>query len=662
MYMNFTSIKNICSRCVPHVSCHRTRMVYLRKFLSRKHFMKICKALLLSTLVVSLIVNISFVMDTDGVFGSLQLPRGSESKDKNVQQSLHSYHGNPTPSLVRTVKVEVVSSKQLVAVKVDDTSIHTSDGLDIDRGIHIVVLNQVNMNVMAVRVFDTYQKQEDENMINFLADVTPGRILIFAIKDEGTFNLQEKSRSFLADMGSEFAPILHWRDMWAFVCIHKGKRLGEAFKESEDLSVWAEPAYLSVNVTLTTAIDAKCPWPATAENERRRVFCNKYEGYGSICRCDRPDPIHFNVTPLANGGILDVPVTVIASNRPAYLYRMLRRLLVTPGVPVNKISVFIDGYHDEPLAVTRLLNVRGVQHAPLSQKNARISQHYKFSLTETFNTFPDAQHIIILEEDLDVSPDFFLYFQQTMPLLVKDPTLYCVSAWNDQGYEHSCQDERLLYRIETMPGLGWMLKRSLFMDELLPQWPSADKLWDWDMWMRNNGIRKSRECIIPDVSRTYHFGAKGLNVNPHFQESYFSKHKLQSKPDVKLKDVDKITSENYEVLVRDLIKSAKVLDHSKNPCDEHFIPDYNDETFVLYIKMKTPQDYETWKQLARCYKLWDLDVRGFHKSMWRQFLHGKHLVIVGVPASPYSDLKPADVNPIYLQEPKKETPATEKPG
>ena len=34
----------------------------------------------------------------------------------------------------------------------------------------------------------------------------------------------------------------------------------------------------------------------------------------------------------------------------------------------------------------------------------------------------------------------------------------------------------------------------------------------------------------------------------------------------------RMKSEPYEVLVRDLIKSAKVLDHSKDPCAEDFIP------------------------------------------------------------------------------------------
>lgn len=61
----------------------------------------------------------------------------------------------------------------------------------------------------------------------------------------------------------------------------------------------------------------------------------------------------------------------------------------------------------------------------------------------------------MLEEDLEVAPDLFSYFSQTVQLLVDDETVYCVSAWNDQGYDHSCSDPTMLYRVETMPGLGW---------------------------------------------------------------------------------------------------------------------------------------------------------------------------------------------------------------
>lgn len=45
---------------------------------------------------------------------------------------------------------------------------------------------------------------------------------------------------------------------------------------------------------------------------------------------------------------------------------------------------------------------------------------------------------------------------------------------------HSCPSvqikSRQLYRIETMPGLGWMMKKSLFKDELENQWPTAEKV------------------------------------------------------------------------------------------------------------------------------------------------------------------------------------------
>ena len=36
-------------------------------------------------------------------------------------------------------------------------------------------------------------------------------------------------------------------------------------------------------------------------------------------------------------------------------------------------------------------------------------------------------------DDLDVSPDFYEYFSATLPILKKDPMLWCVSAWNDNG-------------------------------------------------------------------------------------------------------------------------------------------------------------------------------------------------------------------------------------
>ena len=60
------------------------------------------------------------------------------------------------------------------------------------------------------------------------------------------------------------------------------------------------------------------------------------------------------------------------------------------------ITVFIDGFYEEPLSVAKLFGLRGVQHTPIGVKNARISQHYKASLTATFNIYPVSLYFIYI--------------------------------------------------------------------------------------------------------------------------------------------------------------------------------------------------------------------------------------------------------------------------
>ena len=174
------------------------------------------------------------------------------------------------------------------------------------------------------------------------------------------------------------------------------------------------------------------------------------------------------------------------------------------------------------------------------------------------------------------------------------------------------------------------------------------------MWMRTDEVRKGRECIIPDISRTYHFGSSGLNMNPYFQEVYFSKHVLNTVPDVTLKNVESLQSEPYELIIHGLLRDAVVLDHSKDPCDGHFIPNTKNKVYVMYIDMQSERDFDHWMKVATCFKIWDLDARGFHKGLWRLWLKGNQVLVVGHPYSPYSrKYKPSDVKPLHLATPKR---------
>ncbi|XP_038056368.1 protein O-linked-mannose beta-1,2-N-acetylglucosaminyltransferase 1-like [Patiria miniata] len=614
---------------------------------------KFFQFILVGVLMTTVIINILFIADTGRRLREVQSEGGVQ--DEVVETDLVS-NGNTFDKLPHQLEIEVLSSDKKAAISVGGTQVVEEEEKDVGRGIHILVLNQATGSVMARRVFDTYVAHEDEAMVLFLNMVSDGRILIFTIKDEGTFQLKESARAFLKTLGSRDAEKMGWRDTWAFVT-QKQRKHGHAFAEMHnkavDMNHWGSPVILKTTINLMSVKESECSWPDTEANQRRRTFCDQLEGYGSLCSCDAPAPIEMRPEQLKNNTMWNIPVVVIASNRPNYLYRMLRSLLSAHGVNPKMINVFIDGYFEEPLEVTRLFDLKGIQHTPIGSKAGRISQHYKASLTATFSMYPNAKYAIILEEDLDVSEDIFSYFSQTSYLLEKDDSLYCISSWNDLGYEHTVHDPALLYRVEGMPGLGWLLKRSLYKEELEPNWPTPEKVWDWDMWMRSPQVRKGRECIIPDISRTFHFGASGLNMNSHFQEMYFKKHPYNTVPHVKLKNLEGLTREAYEDLMHGLISKATVLDHSLNPCDEeHFIPYTKGKSYVMYIQMYTDSDFETWLALARCFRIWDLDARNVHRASWRLFMKESPLFIVGFPASPYAKYKPADVQPIYL---KKET-------
>jgi len=41
------------------------------------------------------------------------------------------------------------------------------------------------------------------------------------------------------------------------------------------------------------------------------------------------------------------------------------------------------------------------------------------------------------------------------------------------------------------------------------------------------------------------------------------------------------------------------LDHSKNPCEDSFVPDTEGKVYVMFIRMEQEADFTTWTQLAK---------------------------------------------------------------
>ena len=125
-----------------------------------------------------------------------------------------------------------------------------------------------------------------------------------------------------------------------------------------------------------------------------------------------------------------------------------------------------------------------------------ISHHYQFMLQQIFSV-SSYNRVIFVEDDLILADDFFSYMLASSPLLDMDPTVYCISGFNDNGKGKYVGNSSQLYRSDFFPGLGWMMSRLLW-EELGPQWPAGF----WDDWLRQPKHRRGRSCIRPEVSRS----------------------------------------------------------------------------------------------------------------------------------------------------------------
>jgi alpha-1,3-mannosyl-glycoprotein beta-1,2-N-acetylglucosaminyltransferase len=124
---------------------------------------------------------------------------------------------------------------------------------------------------------------------------------------------------------------------------------------------------------------------------------------------------------------------------------------------------------------------------------------------------------------MEIAPDFFSYMQAGSRLMQRDPSLYCVSAWNDHGKGKLVADPRELRRTDVFPGLGWLLTASVWR-EIGPRWPRNY----WDEWMRSPEQRRGRQCLYPEISRTYTFGKSGGASQGQFFDEHLAPIKLNS--------------------------------------------------------------------------------------------------------------------------------------
>jgi len=237
----------------------------------------------------------------------------------------------------------------------------------------------------------------------------------------------------------------------------------------------------------------------------------------------------------------------------------------------------------------------------------KISEHFRFALTESFDK-RGFEFAIFLENDLVAAPDFLWYFRVTAPLLEQDPSLFCVSAWNDNGFPGLVSNERRLFRTDYFPGLGWLIRNETWA-KLRHKWPRFPST-GWDHWLRHGSGLRPRECIVPEVPRTHHFDTRGTNVKKGSALEKMLSTMVESKlPAGALGgDLSYLLKERYEQELLQLLRGAKVL----RPQQIDMLPPGPKASSRVFV---VPYAREEYKDLAKRLQLCPAQPRTAHRGI-----------------------------------------------
>ncbi|XP_050231962.1 alpha-1,3-mannosyl-glycoprotein 2-beta-N-acetylglucosaminyltransferase [Mercurialis annua] len=257
-------------------------------------------------------------------------------------------------------------------------------------------------------------------------------------------------------------------------------------------------------------------------------------------------------------------VVIMACNRADYLERTIKSVLKYQSSVSSKYPVFVsqDGSNEDvrskAMSYDQLLYMQHIDSEPVHPDRPgeliayyKIASHYKWALDQLFYKH-NFSRVIILEDDMEIAPDFFDYFEAAAALLDKDKSIMAVSSWNDNGQKQFVYDPYALYRSDFFPGLGWMLTRSIW-DELSPKWPKAY----WDDWLRLKENHKGRQFIRPEVCRTYNFGEHGSSMGQFFKQ-YLEPIKLNDvRVNWKSIDLSYLMEEKFPTYYANTLRNAK---------------------------------------------------------------------------------------------------------
>ncbi|KAG0716899.1 Protein O-linked-mannose beta-1,2-N-acetylglucosaminyltransferase 1 [Chionoecetes opilio] len=516
-----------------------------------------------------------------------------------------------------------------------------------ERGVSLTVLNQRNASIIFQKVFPLWQYWAHWADLEWhLRRVTQGRVVVMAVSVTGLVGLRHATH-LLSRLESLLVPHLPPGAFWTWTFIKGGRTLSET-AVTTPRSIHRTHLQLPLSHLPCPASHTHTGANALLEDMRWR-YCSRRGVMAGLCDEHNPDPLPPPLTPRVTrqAVLAGVPVVVTAGTRHQYLYHTLTTVLTAQGVEPQNLLVVLGDTSQSVTELLQLLNVAYVTLPVGGGTNRQLFQFYRDVFQLIAEKFSDAPYVILLDEDVEISPDFFSFMSQTLPLLQADSTLCCVNGHAAEGFLGLAHDDSRVFRGSVQVEWGYGVTLG-FVREALSLWKTTGQnTLLYDFWLYIN-VEKYRECIFPEVSRTRHYGM-GVNTDSYLKESGPLLMPLVQHAPVTLHNVHRLQLDMWQEDLALNISSATVL--QSNPCHASFLPTPPSlSRYVFYYRLdkaeccdNRPEPYQ-YGSAVKCLGLWWLSEQGHHRGVTiARITWNSTVYLVGCPYSRYCHLRPSGV-------------------
>eukprot|EP01132_Coremiostelium_polycephalum_P011567 gene11567-14169_t len=364
-------------------------------------------------------------------------------------------------------------------------------------------------------------------------------------------------------------------------------------------------------------------------------------------------------------------IAIITSNKPKFLGRILENLHKVVGANPDLIYVFNDDHVDmkpfiEQYKGVHFQKVSKFQHVDGAIKSDEEKQFYiNAHYLEVFHYMfveKKFEKVVFFEDDLVLSPDILDYFTYTSRLMNYDPSVFCISAWNDNAYKWNVDQTKTMLQLrftfkreEHFGGLGFLINQKSY--EKISQVWKKESSEPWDRIVQNS-MQPGDECIYPTLPRSYH--------SPILERDYNSIIKFENEVDgwsfyqfysVKnglkrlIINISTLLSNEYDRKLQEKIQKSMEIDSIY--CIPILFNQSKYHDFVIYAQTTSNQDphWETYTSRLFINGRGNGNVvRSIHKGVIETTYFGRTLYLVGTYSPFYNESHRTTTGKVLLKD------------